>query len=208
MTRLPRRLRLIAALLLIAALPVLSSCYVPDQFRAEIRIARNGDFSLTYDGVLTWAPLYMEIANGTLAGADAQQKIEGIRRDLARDRQFTSIRSIGRGQFAVQYRRTGNLAANPGLITFVRRNAKILNIDARPNGSVTVYAETPNIDKARPMAEAGLLVRGSLRVISDMRVADPGNPSAVYPDQTSGWTVYDWILDGTRPTYPRIVFQR
>lgn len=202
--RLPRLL----AVLLLAALPVLSSCYVPDQFRAEIRIARNGDFSLDYKGVLTWAPLYKEIVAGRYSPAEAQEKIEMIRRDLKRDDQFTSIRSIGRGQFDVTYHRTGNFVANPGMVSFVRRNARILNIDARPDGTVTVFAETPNIDKARPLAEAGLLVRGSLRVISNMRVAGTPNATATYKEPDGEWTVYDWILDGTAPAYPEIVFQR
>lgn len=200
--------RLLAALLLVAALPALASCYVPDRFRAEIRIARNGDFTLDYKGILTWAPLYMEIAAGKYSEAEAQEKIEGIRRDLKRDSQFTSIRSIGRGQFEVAYRRTGNYVANPGMVSFVRRNARILNIDARPDGTVTVFAETPNIDKARPMAEAGLLVRGSLRVISDMKVSGASNANATYKDPNGDWTVYDWSLDGTAPTYPTITFRR
>lgn len=206
--RLHRPVRFLVAALLIAVLPVLSSCYVPDEFAAEIRIARNGDYSLTYNGVLTWAPLYMQIVRGEVTGDAVQDKIEAIRRDIKRDPQFTSVRSMGRGQFAVQYKRTGNYVATPGMVTFVRRNAKIFNIDARDEGSVTVYAETPNIDKARPMAEAGLLVRGTLRVISDMRVVDPGNPTAVYSDKDSDWKVYDWILDGTKPVYPQIVFHR
>lgn len=204
-----RRLpRLLAALLLVAALPVLSSCYVPDEFRAEIRIARNGDFSLDYKGVLTWAPLYKEIVSGKVSGAEAQEKIELIRRDLQRDDQFTSIRSMGRGQFAVTYHRTGNFVANPGMVTFVRRNSRILSIDARPDGSVKVFVETPNMDKARPLAEAGLLVRGSLRVISNMRVVGTPNVTASYKDPDDSWSVYDWELDGTRPAYPEIDFRR
>lgn len=206
--RLPRPLRLLAVALLIAVLPIVSSCYVPDEFDAEIRVARNGDYSLIYKGVLTWAPLYMEIVRGEVTGDAVQEKIEAIRRDIKRDPQFTYVRSIGRGQFEVRYKRTGNFVATSGLVTFVRRNAKIFNIDARADGTVTVYAETPNIDKLRPMAEAGLLVRGTLRVISDMRVIDPGNPTAVYSDKDSDWKVYDWILDGTKPVYPQIVFHR
>ncbi len=206
--RLPRPLRFLGLALLVAVLPLLSSCYVPDEFAAEIRVARNGDYSLTYNGVLTWAPLYMQIVRGEVSGDAAQEKIEAIRNDIKRDPQFTSVRSMGRGQFAVQYKRTGNFVATARMVTFVRRNAKIFNIDARDDGTVTIYAETPNIDKARPMAEAGLLVRGTLRVISDMRVVDPGNPSAVYSDKDSDWKVYDWILDGTKPVYPKIVFRR
>lgn len=204
-----RRLpRLFAVLLLCLALPALSSCYVPDQFRAEIRIAKNGDYSIDYKGVLTWMPLYMDIVAGKYTQTEAQEKIEVIRRDLKRDDQFTSIRSIGRGQFDVTYRRTGNFVATPGMVSFVRRNARILNIDARKDGSITVFAETPNMDKARPMAEAGLLVRGSLRVISNMRVVGAPNANATYKDPNGEWTVYDWILDGTAPAYPEITFRR
>ena len=53
MNRCRRWFRPLSLLLLAAILPVLSSCYVPDQFRAEIRLARNGDFSMIYEGILT-----------------------------------------------------------------------------------------------------------------------------------------------------------
>jgi hypothetical protein len=209
MTLLRRRLRIPALCFLLAAvLPLLSSCYVPDRFRAEIRIARNGDFSMTYDGVLTWAPLYMDIRDGRVKGPEIQDKIESIRKDLKRDPQFLDVRSLGAGQFAVKYKRTGNLATNTGLITFVRRNARIIDIDSRANGRVGVMAQTPNAEKFKPLADAGLTIRGSLRVMSDMRLAGPHNATAVYADKESGWTVYDWIIDGSKPVFPEIVFQR
>ncbi|WP_337995573.1 hypothetical protein [Oleispirillum naphthae] len=208
MNRLLRWMRPLALLLVLAAAPVLSSCYVPDQFRAEIRIARNGDFSLSYDGVLTWAQIYIDIRNGKLKGPEIQEKIEAVRRDLKRDTQFTEVRSLGAGQFAVKYRRTGNLAANTGMMTFIRRNARILDIISETNGRVTVAAQTPNRDKLQPLAEAGLMVRGSLRLATDMRVVAKPNATAAYEDKESGWTVYDWIIDGTKPVYPFAVFQR
>ncbi|MBN2751851.1 MAG: hypothetical protein JXQ84_04005 [Rhodospirillaceae bacterium] len=208
MTRYLRWLRPLALLLVVMAAPILSSCYIPDQFRAEIRIARNGDFSITYDGILTWAQLYMDIRTGKVKGPEIQEKIEAIRRDLKRDTQFTDVRSLGAGQFAVKYRRTGNLAANSGLITFIRRNERIIDIDSRVNGRVSVVAQTPNPDKLEPLAEAGLFVRGSLRVMSNMRVIGKPDAAAIYEDTESGWTVYDWVIDGTRSIYPTIVFQR
>jgi hypothetical protein len=147
MSRCRRWFRLPVGFLLLALLPILSSCYVPDQFRAEIRLARNGDFSMTYDGVLTWAPLFMDIRSGKVKGPEIQEKSKSIRRDLKRDTQFTDVRSLGAGQFAVRYKRTGNLAANPGLITFIRRNARLIDIDSRTNGRVGIVVQIPNPDK-------------------------------------------------------------
>jgi len=195
-------------LVILCCIPLLSSCYVPDQFRAEIRMMRNGDYSMTYEGVLTWVQLYKDLREGKLRGQAARDKIEIIRRDLARDTQFTEVRSLGTGQFFVKYKRTGNLATKAGLITFIRRNARILDIDSRPGGKVTVKAHTPNMDKAKPLAEMGLLVRGSLRVMTDMRLMGRHNATAVYEDPNSDFVVYDWILDGTRPVYPFIQFRR
>jgi len=208
MIRRLRWMRPLSLLLVLAAVPVLSSCYVPDQFRAEIRIARNGDFSMSYDGVLTWAQLYMDIRDGKVKGAEIQEKIEAVRRDLKRDSQFVDVRSRGAGQFAVKYRRTGNLAANTGMMTFIRRNARIMDISSDTHGRVTLAAQTPNPDKLKPLADAGLLVRGSLRLMTNMRPVGTPNATATYEDKESGWTVYDWIIDGSRAVYPYAVFQR
>jgi len=208
MMRFFRSRRFATVFVLIAALPLISSCYIPDQFRAEIRMARNGDYSLTYDGILTWVPLYMGIRDGSIKGKEARDRIEIIRRDLKRDTQFTDVRSLGTGQFHIKYKRTGNFATKAGLITFVRRNARILDIDSRANGIVTIKAYTPNMDKARPLAEAGLLIRGSLRVMTDLPLIGKHNATAVYKDKNTGYVVYDWIFEGDRPIYPKIKFRR
>ena len=150
----------------------------------------------------------MDIRSGKIKGPEIQEKIEAVRRDLKRDTQFTDVRSMGAGQFAVKYKRTENLAANPGLITFIRRNARIIDIDSRVNGCVNIVVQVPNPDKLQPLAEAGLLVRGSLQVLSDMRVVGGHNATASYEDKNTGWTVYDWIIDGTRVFYPQITSQR
>ncbi|MBF0094250.1 MAG: hypothetical protein HQL34_06870, partial [Alphaproteobacteria bacterium] len=91
----------LAVVLLIAA--GLASCYVPDDFKAEIRVASNGDFAMSYEGILTWAPLYSDIKDGKLAPADIPAKIALFEEDLRRDTNFKEIKSIGKGRYQVRY---------------------------------------------------------------------------------------------------------
>jgi len=199
-----RRIGLLACVLGLA--PLLASCYVPDQFRAEIRLAANGDYSLSYQGMLTWAPVYMKIRTGELSGAELRKKVEEVRADLKRDPQFTEIRSLGGGQFAVKYYRTGNFGSKPAFISFVRRSSQLMSLESRDR-ILTVAAQTPNPEKAKPLQEAGLMIRGSLRVFSQLPVVGEPGAMAVFPDKASGWTAYDWYIDGTKPVYPKIVFR-
>ena len=70
---------------------VLNGCWMPDQFKSELRISKTGDFILTYEGDLVWAPLYAQILEGEknqskrLSQTEIDKKINDAQRDLIRD---------------------------------------------------------------------------------------------------------------------------
>jgi hypothetical protein len=41
----------------LAAVLLLSSCYIPDKFRSELRLSKYGDYALTFKGDLMYAPI-------------------------------------------------------------------------------------------------------------------------------------------------------
>lgn len=200
---LPARLwyALRALMVLALAAPALASCYVPDDFLAEIRLARNGDYALIYKGKLTWAPLWADIRSGKLSAEEAAEKEAAIRRDLERDGHFTSVKPLGRAQFAVEYERSGRFTGTRK-VTFVRRGAEILSMELRSSGEVHIQTRAdPKLDLSNQLASNGLSSRGRLRIITNAAVplhnahaTSEGLPG--YPD----YTIYDWtITSNTRP---------
>lgn len=201
LARFRRSLRLLVAVLLMA--PLLGSCYVPDDFLAELRIAANGDYALAYRGKLIWAPLVEEIQNGELTAEEIRTKEELVRRDLARDTNFREIKNLGRGVFDVVYDRMGRFTGTRQ-VSFPRRGVEILYMELRTSGKLYVRAvPTARVDQKEQLAKLGLRPAGRFRVLTNAKVAghnaehlSHGMPG--YPD----WSVYDWTVDGFEKARP------
>ncbi|MFA7429447.1 MAG: hypothetical protein WCZ23_04770 [Rhodospirillaceae bacterium] len=203
-----RFVRLLRAFVILAlAVPALASCYVPDDFLAEIRLARNGDYAMIFKGKLTWAPLWADIRSDKLTPEEVAEKIAQIQSDLQRDTHFKSVESLGRGQFAVEYERTGRFTGTRK-VTFVRRSAEILSMELRTTGEIHIRTRNdPKLDMQNQLAANGLNNRGRLRVITNTAVvlhnaqgtAEGGLPG--FPD----YTIYDWTITSSTKPMPMLI---
>ncbi len=198
-----RALRAVGAIALV--LPLLASCYLPDRFQSEIRLARTGEFGLYYKGDLTWLPLVKDLREGRVTQADLPEKMVVLERDLARDRSFSDVRATGPGTFSVEYNRVGKLA-RPDLVTFVRRNARIITMQTDEDGLVSLSAsQAIKLIPPETIEQAGLNSRGLLRVTTNARVLEH-NADSVRPGP-QGFMLYDWKINGVRGQEPRMKAQ-
>lgn len=190
----------VAALLL----AVLAGCYVPNQFKSEIRIGRTGGYAMTYEGELIYAPLFEEISKGGLTPKDAAEKVAAVERDLTRDPAFKEIRNLGKGRFLVKYEQQGVLDGNQ-LISFVRRNAPIISIKSTENGMIAVYGAAIKPSDAQRLTQVGIDMAGEFRVTTDARVLEH-NASAVRA--YGPYTIYIWRIDNPLSPTPKLVIAR
>jgi len=185
-------------------LTVLAACYLPNHFKSEVRLGRNGDYALSFYGEVTWAPLYREIVQNKLSPEEAKKKIADIQTDLARDSHFKSIESLGQGRFKVAYEREGHLGQND-MVTFVRRNAIILMLVSKPDGTIIITGNTLKPSDAQMATSAGIDIQGEFRVITDGLVKEH-NASEIRP--YNGYQVYIWTIENAFSPAPRFVMQR
>lgn len=193
-----RRLGVLAALLL------LSSCYIPDKFKSELRLSRYGDFSLTYKGDLLWAPILDDYRKHKVTPENEPEKIENIRKDLVRDMAIRKMENAGKGRFKVEYERAGRLE-RVQLIALLRRDARLLALRSLENGAIAVHANAMKPSDAQIMAEMGLTMEGEFRVTTDGNVVEH-NASEVRPFGTS--KVYIWKIDNALSPMPHLVMLR
>ncbi|WP_374334055.1 hypothetical protein, partial [Aestuariivirga sp.] len=113
-----------AALCLLLA----SSCYVPDNFETELRITKDGSYGLTFIGVLTYAPLFGQIARGAIDEQHAKDNERMFMEALKRDDGFKQVASLGKGRYQVRYERTGRFAGAHQQVTFVSRQEPIFRV--------------------------------------------------------------------------------
>lgn len=196
--------KILAAVAAAVLLTALAACYLPNHFKSEIRLGRNGDFALSFYGELTWAPLYREIIQGKLAPDEAAKKIEEIRADLTRDGNFKSVESLGQGRFKVAYERQGHLG-DKDMVTFVRRNAIILAISSKSDGTITVNGNTLKPSDAQMATNIGISVQGEFRVVTDALVKEQ-NASNI--KSYEGYQVYIWTIENAFSPAPHFVMQR
>jgi hypothetical protein len=196
--------RAVAALLALGLAALLAACYLPTHFKSEIRLGRSGDFALAYYGDLVWGPLYRDIREKRLAPDAIPGKVTEIQRDLARDPNFKTIESQGDGSFKVAYERQGRLQPSD-MVTFVRRNAIILEMRASPDGRVTINGSSLKTGDAETATAMGLDIQGEFRIITDGLVTEH-NATSVRRYQ--GYNLYIWKIDSAFSPAPHLVMHR
>lgn len=194
------RVRIAAACAAVTVV-VLAACYLPNNFKAEVRLGKDGSFAIAYYGELVWAPLYRDIQNGKYTSDEIPKQVELIRQDLARDSNFKTIESLGQGRFKVEYEREGRLQPSQE-VTFVRRNAIIILMRATPDGKVTVNSAAIKPSDAKTIADMGLAMKGQFRIVTDGYVKDQ-NATRVEPYK-GVYQLYIWDVNG--PFAPSVHF--
>jgi hypothetical protein len=187
-----------------SAVAVLAACYVPDRFKSEVRVGASGDYAISFYGDLIWAPLFRDIQENHLSPKEAAEKIEGIRKDLVRDGNFKEVTSLGSGRFHVVFERKGHLKP-VDQVTFVRRNAIILELRATEDGKIALDGNAIKPADANTAATLGLSMQGEFRLITDAKVLkhNAGNVTLF-----QGFPVYIWKIENAFSPAPHLVMQR
>ncbi|EKV31503.1 hypothetical protein C882_3876 [Caenispirillum salinarum AK4] len=185
------------------ALPLLAGCYLPDRFESEIRLTQTGEYGLYYEGDLIWLPLVRDLRMGKVTEAEIPEKMDVLEADLARDSNFSKVEPTGTARFAVEYNRLGKLNW-PELVTFVRRNARIISMETDPEtGTVSVRgSQAIKMIDPETIERIGLNSRGLLRVTTNAEVIEHNADSV--RSGPRGYTLYDWNINGVRGQEPRL----
>ncbi|WP_299437165.1 hypothetical protein [uncultured Rhodospira sp.] len=196
-------LRALTVVLLLV--PLVASCYVPDDFLAEVRINRAGEFGLTYKGTLTWAPLWRGIRRGELTEAEIAEKVENIRRDLVRYPGFETVEHEGAGRFRVFYQTSGRVDGDESYY-FLRSNARVIAIISRADGLLVVRTHGISDENKEHLLAAGMDTRGKMRVVTNNDVIQHNAQNR--QDGPNGFVYYDWVIRSLTDEAPRIVMAR
>ncbi len=189
--------------LLASALLLLSACYLPTQFTADIRIDRTGAYSVDYVGRIANAPLLGALQTSSLSPDEERERVDSVVADLRRDSGFSDVQYVGGGVFEVSYHRTGNLDSQPA-VTFVRNDSRILTITyLKDAGTVTVTGGTVPLAAQDRVRALNIDIRGVFRVHTDLAVRTH-NATSVTQGPTS---TYAWVIAGFDGPAPKLVIQ-
>ncbi len=127
-TRLIRRLR---ALSVVTVMLVLTGCYMPIRFDAEIDVSRGGYYEFFFDGYLAKVQLYQGLKDGEINREEERAQVKIIEQDFTRDSATKEFEYFKQGHFKVNYQRSGDLLKTKTM-TFFRRNEYILESPTIP----------------------------------------------------------------------------
>lgn len=169
----------------------LASCYIPDNFHSELRLSRYGDWALSYEGDLIYAPILHDYADGKITAENEDERNQNIYKDLVRDTAIKDLKRSGKGRFHVNYQRMGRLG-KVQLTALIRRDARLLAIKSAEDGTITIAANGVKPSDAQRMTELGIGMQGEFRITTDANVVRH-NASDVRP--FGQYKVYIWKIE-------------
>lgn len=192
--------RLFRLTLLVAAVLLVTGCYLPSDFTADIRITPNGNYRFTYDGKLTYVPLLEKLKKGDLSQQENAAQVKAVEQDLARDSGFEQITYVGQATFIVRYKRIGNILREKSF-AFVRLNSRLLMMERRQDGTIGIFGDKPNSEDAKRIAATGIVMRGMLRIQTEAEVKSQNAAEVVRVAPP----VYIWHIEGVEAASPAMV---
>ncbi len=182
----------------------LSSCYIPDKFKSELRLSKYGDWALNYEGDLIYAPILHDYAGGKITAENEEARNQNIYKDLVRDPAIKDIKRVGKGTFHVKYERVGRLG-QVQLTALIRRDARMLALKSNEDGTIVVAGNGVKSSDAQRMAELGISMKGEFRITTDAAVIRH-NATEVRPFGQS--KVYIWNIENALSPTPNLVIAR
>ncbi len=179
---------------------LLTGCYLPSDFTADLRITPNGNYNFQYTGQLTYLPLLEKIDKGALSQSETAEQVKAITADLARDKGFQEISYLDRASFHVRYKHVGNILKEK-TFTFIRINSRLLSLERHPDGTIDIYGDKPNTADAERIAATGLVMKGQLRIQTEAVVKQQNATQVIQASPP----VYVWRIDGIQQPSPRLV---
>jgi hypothetical protein len=175
---------------------VLTSCYVPARFDAEIEIDRFGHYTMTFEGYMAQVELYNDIREKKIDADEERRRVQIIKDDFTRDSSTKSFDYYKQGYFKVKWVKTGDILAAPQ-VTFFRRNENILSIIyVKEKNQIDVKATPIGPDKQKTLQSMGLQMEGELRVRTDARVVANNATKEETPQNPKmrGEKLYTWTI--------------
>jgi hypothetical protein len=204
-TRLIRRLR---ALSVVTVMLVLTGCYMPIRFDAEIDVSRGGYYEFFFDGYLAKVDLYQGLKDGEINRKEELAQVKINEQDFTRDSATKEFKYFKQGHFKVNYQRSGDLLKTKTM-TFFRRNEFILGIAYNSETrQISMLGKSLKRDIKDRLRASGLDSSGELRLFTDGEVVSHNATTVkTFPSKGPGYKLYTWKIQNLLAPTPSLKIQ-
>ena len=176
-------------------LALLSGCYMPIRFDAEIELSSAGYYKFIFDGYLAKVELYDGLRKNKITSTKEKEEVEKIKTDFTRDPSTKEFQYFKKGHFKVHWEREGDLVKTKS-VTFFRRNEHMLGITYNSKlGRVQFAGHALTGDTKQQIHDMGLGTTGEIRVFTDAKVISH-NATKMKHDKKRGGNskIYTWKI--------------
>ena len=193
--------KLLAIILLLVAF-LLSSCLFPEEFKAKVNIDKNGNYTLTYDGILTYVMAKMaEVEQGKLSKKD-EQDIKELAKVFREDSNFKKVKYLGHGQFKVLYERKGTLEST---VYFLDSDTKILTLKPTKDKKIEIKGMKLNKDDLVQLIALKMKVDGEIELTTNATVLEHNAKSE--PHLFGLFGAYEWDIKSLNDPVPYMLLE-
>lgn len=193
--------RLMTIALLVTFCAVLQGCYLPEAFKVDLSITRNGDYHFVYRGHLVQPSLAKDLIDQKIDADQEKERVATITRDLTRDTATRSVAYLGRGVFDVTYDYRGNIMRDKSFV-FVRRNSRILEIlYHRKSNTVEIRGGAIPPQYRERLSAIGYQLQGEIEVLTDAGIR---SSNAQARDKVSGMHRLRWQMKSLDDPAPQL----
>ncbi|MBC8337548.1 MAG: hypothetical protein H8E39_02550 [Alphaproteobacteria bacterium] len=196
------------------ALPVLlsvllSGCYIPIRFDAEIEMHRTGSFDMKFDGYMAKVELYKGLKEGKIDRAQEKKQIEIIKTDFGRDPSVKEFKYYKMGHFKVNWHRNGDLLKSKSVSFFNSTSEYIIGIRYNKNTrQITISTKSLKTAAKKEMRDLGLDWSGKIRVFTDAKVISHNATSVTKNKRLGGrFMTYSWDIKNIFAPTLKLVLQ-
>ena len=180
-----------AILSLALAAFLLSSCFIPDNYEAEVWVHQDGSYEFFYVGELDYAPAVEKATKGEFDDKDLDDMLK-ISDDLSKTEGFMEAEYIKDGRFLVDMIRSMEAGED---YAFLSDDLAIFTFKHNEKGQLVIKGLDLENEDLSTLKSFNIDMNGTLTVIADkgVKVAS-NNASKKVKDKKKG-TSYIWKLD-------------
>ncbi len=151
---------------------LLSSCLLPEQFKARLDLDESGAYRFRYQGTLAFILAIAELQQrerGRKPSAKLQKDLQALGRKLAQGPGFRSVRYRGDGRYEVAYDRKGKLDQP---YHFIDKATRLFSLLPEENGQVELRSLRLSEKDRRDLKALGLGMKGEFVVVTHAKVIE------------------------------------
>ena len=176
---------------LISIAILLSSCFIPDNYEAEVWLHKDGSYEFFYEGNLKYAPAIEKIMNGEFSDEDIEEMFE-LSDDLSNSEGFMEAEYDEDGIFTVDV----IISRDPGeTYDFISEDIKFFTFHYDDKGRLVISGPDLSDEDREGLVKLDIDMNGKLIVIADKGVKVKSDNANKKRKIEKKKVQYEWVLD-------------